>query len=71
MLPDDGYGWRFIDLAELGSNTWRSYVATLLRVILLPLAFLALTSTGLAFAAGGHLDHFAAAFEKCAWLDHQ
>jgi uncharacterized protein len=39
-------GWAFIDLAELGRNSWRSYVVTLLRVILLPAAFL-----GLAFAA--------------------
>src|SRR5229473_3517855 len=31
-------GWRFIDLAGLGSNTGRSYAAALLRIILYPLA---------------------------------
>ena len=31
-------GWRFIDLAELGSNTGRSYAAALLRIILYPVA---------------------------------
>ena len=35
-------GWRFIDLAELGINTVGSYGATLLRIILYPLAFTAL-----------------------------
>lgn len=31
-------GWQFIDLAELGRNTGRSYGAALLRIILYPLA---------------------------------
>jgi len=31
-------GWRFIDLAELGINTAGSYGATLLRIVLYPLA---------------------------------
>jgi membrane protease YdiL (CAAX protease family) len=35
-------GWRFIDLAELGINSWGSYGATLLRVVAYPLAFTAL-----------------------------
>ena len=34
-----GRGWAFIDLAELGINTARSYLFTLLRVIVLPIAF--------------------------------
>jgi CAAX protease family protein len=34
-----GRGWTFIDLADLGVNTARSYVFTLLRVIVLPIAF--------------------------------
>jgi uncharacterized protein len=33
-----GRGWRFIDLAELGDNTARSYVAALLCIVLCPLA---------------------------------
>lgn len=37
-----GRGWQFIDLAELGSNTWGSYGAALLRVVSYPLAFTAL-----------------------------
>jgi CAAX protease family protein len=32
-----GRGWRFIDLAELGRNTGRSYAAALLRIVLYPL----------------------------------
>src|SRR5271155_5127282 len=32
-------GWRFIDLAELGRNSTRSYAAALLRIVLYPLAF--------------------------------
>jgi len=31
-------GWKFIDLAELGRNTGRSYAAALARIILYPLA---------------------------------
>ena len=31
-------GWQFIDLAELGRNTGRSYAAALLRIVLYPLA---------------------------------
>ena len=34
----EGRGWGFIDLAGLGCNTVRSYGATLLRIILYPLA---------------------------------
>src|SRR6267154_744201 len=36
--PDRPRGWRFIDLAELGSNTGRSYAVALLRIILYPVA---------------------------------
>jgi CAAX protease family protein len=35
-------GWKFIDLAGLGSNTGRSYLAALLRIIFYPMAFAAL-----------------------------
>ena len=35
------YGWRFIDLAALGSNTARSYAFTLLRTIALSALFMA------------------------------
>jgi membrane protease YdiL (CAAX protease family) len=35
-------GWRFIDLAGLGINTWGSYGAALLRIVLYPLACTAL-----------------------------
>jgi membrane protease YdiL (CAAX protease family) len=45
------HGWAFIDLAQLGRNTVRSYVTTLLRVILLPLAFFALAFAAIAVAA--------------------
>lgn len=34
-----GWGWRFIDLAGLGVNTARSYLAALLWIVLCPLAF--------------------------------
>jgi membrane protease YdiL (CAAX protease family) len=34
----EGRGWRFIDLAGLGINTARSYVAALLWIVLCPLA---------------------------------
>jgi membrane protease YdiL (CAAX protease family) len=33
------YGRQFIDLAECGSNGWRSYAAVLARIVLYPLAF--------------------------------
>ncbi len=36
------YGWQFIDLAELGRNTGRSYVAALWRIVLYSLAVAAL-----------------------------
>jgi membrane protease YdiL (CAAX protease family) len=52
---NQAWGWRFIDLAELGRNSWRSYVATLLRVILLPLALLALAGAALFFTNAGRL----------------
>jgi len=55
MQSGEQWGWRFIDLAALGRNTWRSYVATLLRVIFLPLAFLALVVAGLFFVDAGPL----------------
>src|SRR5205807_7301752 len=57
MRERRAWGWRFIDLAELGRNTWRSYAATLLRVILLPLVFLVLTSVVLTIADGIELHH--------------
>jgi hypothetical protein len=47
-----GYGWAFIDLTGLGRNSAWSYIATLLRVVLLPVAFLALGMVTLV-AAGG------------------
>src|SRR5712691_12046176 len=37
-LPRRSSGWQFIDLAELGRNAGRSYVAALLRITLYPLA---------------------------------
>src|SRR6266849_8593399 len=37
-LPRRPSGWQFIDLAELGRNAGRSYVAALLRITLYPLA---------------------------------
>jgi membrane protease YdiL (CAAX protease family) len=40
-------GWRFIDLAALGSNTPRCYGATLLRIVLYPLAAAALLELAL------------------------
>src|SRR4029077_19895869 len=49
MSCGQSHGWRFIDLAALGRNSWWSYVATLLRVILLPLVFLALVVAGFFF----------------------
>lgn len=48
-------GWRFIDLAELGSNTGRAYLAALLRIILYPLA--AAVLLGLAAGIDGLLSH--------------
>lgn len=46
-----GYGWAFIDLAALGRNTAWSYIATLLRIVLLPAAFVVLGIVAL-LAAG-------------------
>src|SRR4051794_4730335 len=40
-------GWEFIDLAERGVNTWRSYVFVLLWVVLSPLAFVLLVGAAL------------------------
>jgi len=37
-LPRRPSGWQFIDLAELGRNAGRSYLAALLRITLYPLA---------------------------------
>jgi membrane protease YdiL (CAAX protease family) len=44
-------GWRFIDLAELGRNTGRSYGAALLRIVLYPsaIAVLLLLTAGVTF----------------------
>jgi len=50
-----GYGWAFIDLAARGINSWWSYTATLLRVILLPIGFIALSFTAIYAAAARHL----------------
>src|SRR5439155_9284254 len=44
-----GRGWQFIDLAELGSNTGRSYGVAAARIILYPLA--AAVVLGLAIGA--------------------
>jgi membrane protease YdiL (CAAX protease family) len=41
-----GRGWRFIDLAGLGDNTARSYVAALLCIVLCPLAAAVLLGAG-------------------------
>ena len=48
-------GWEFIDLAELGSNTGRSYGAALLRIIVYPLA--AAVVLGVAFGIAAVVDH--------------
>lgn len=50
-----GYGWQFIDLAALGRNTWRSYIATTLRIVLLPPAFVMLGILALVAAGGSDL----------------
>ncbi len=50
-----GRGWRFIDLAELGHNTARSYGATLLRITLYPLGVAGLL--GIAVAIDIVLKH--------------
>lgn len=42
-------GWRFIDLAELGRNTGRSYAAALVRIILYPLAMAVLLGLAVSF----------------------
>ncbi len=55
-----GFGWAFIDLAALGRNTWRSYIATLLRIVLLPPLFAVLAIGVLFLAGGGSLLHGAA-----------
>jgi membrane protease YdiL (CAAX protease family) len=44
-------GWRFIDLAELGVNTGRSYAVTLLCVVLSPLVFLVVVFIAINLAA--------------------
>lgn len=48
-------GWRFIDLAALGDNSWRRYAATLLRIVLLPAAFFAAAIAALYGATAQHL----------------
>lgn len=50
-----GFGWAFIDLAALGRNNWWNYAATLLRVILLPVVFIALSFAVIYAAAARHL----------------
>lgn len=47
-----GYGWAFIDLARLGRNTAWSYIATLLRIVLLPPIFVVLGFIVLIAASG-------------------
>jgi membrane protease YdiL (CAAX protease family) len=42
-------GWQFIDLAELGRNTGRSYAAALARIILYPLAMAVLLGLAVSF----------------------
>src|SRR5579885_1708034 len=44
----------FIELAALGINSPRSYVATLLRVVLFPIAFLGVAFGSLSLAAAPH-----------------
>ena len=39
---EDGWGWKFIDLAAFGINSRRSYFVALLRIVFYPLAFSAL-----------------------------
>jgi membrane protease YdiL (CAAX protease family) len=48
-------GWQFIDLAELGANTARSYAGALLRIILYPLA--AALALGLAAGIDVFVNH--------------
>jgi membrane protease YdiL (CAAX protease family) len=59
----------FIELAALGINSPRSYVATLLRVVLFPIAFLGVAFGSLSIAAAAHwlsaAEHPAAAI-ACA-----
>jgi hypothetical protein len=56
MRHEQPYGWRFIDLAEPGINTGRSYAAALLRIVLYPLAASVLFGLGVGLAAvvNGH-----------------
>lgn len=49
--PPPASGWRFIDLAGLGVNTLRSYVLTLLVVVIAPLVFLVLAFVAIFAAA--------------------
>lgn len=46
-----GRGWQFIDLAELGINTRRSYLVSTLYIVLSPLGFLMLCGSVLAVAS--------------------
>lgn len=46
-----GRGWKFIDLAELGANTRRSYIVSALCIVFLPLGFLALCGSAIAGVA--------------------
>lgn len=53
--PPPAWGWRFIDLAGLGVNTWRSYGLTLLVVVVVPVVFLALAFVAIFGAAAAGL----------------
>ena len=55
MAGDRGRGWAFIDLAGLGVNTVRSYVVTLLRILVLPVGFVVLAFAALYAAAASRL----------------
>jgi membrane protease YdiL (CAAX protease family) len=55
MAGKKGHGWAFIDLAGLGVNTVRSYLVTLLRVVVLPAGFLFFAFAALYAAAARHL----------------
>src|SRR5262249_10454314 len=73
-VPPTGYGWRFIDLALLGRNRLRTYVLTLLAVILVPTIFMIaafvlifFTGSGGRFSEQGvRVAAFAAAFASLA-----
>ena len=47
-------GWRYIDLALLGSNTLRSYAVSLVRIILSPVLFIAVAWAAIFLLAARH-----------------